>query len=314
MGPSPCVVRSIFLVIVALLLPSSLAAFVPVYGGAANRPYLTSIPVAPVSSVGDGMAIGFATKYNSSNTSLGTRAFRWDALGNAPVELGNLGVSNAGVSNSLTSAINSSGAIAGRSEKITPSLSLGFRAVRWNASSTVPIELGTLGTDSFGRATAGGNAINNSGAITGSATKYDSNGGSFGTRAVRWDASGVAATELANLGTDTAGSTTCFGEAINSDGAQYRKQHKYTPSGTYLGYRAVRWNAATTAATELANLGTDNTGNTTCLAYAINSSGIVAGYAEKHAASGTNLGDRAVRWDISGAATELGTIGTDKSE
>jgi hypothetical protein len=44
---------------------------------------------------------------------------------------------------------------------------------------------------------------------------------------------------------------------------------KYT-GGTSLGYRAVRWDASGTAATELGNLGTEGTGYTESTTQAIN--------------------------------------------
>jgi hypothetical protein len=84
-------------------------------------------------------------------------------------------------------------------------------------------------------------------------------------------------------------------------------------SKNWLGYHAVRWDASSTAATELGNLGTNKNGFTASAAYAINSAGTAVGYADKFE-SGNGLGYRAVRWYASGTvATELGHIGTDSN-
>jgi hypothetical protein len=48
--------------------------------------------------------------------------------------------------------------------------------------------------------------------------------------------------------------------------------------GADEGFRAVRWDASTTAATELENLGTDANGKSDAKAYSINSAGTVVGY------------------------------------
>ena len=89
-----------------------------------------------------------------------------------------------------------------------------------------------------------------------------------------------------------------------------RLREQVQPAGTYLGTAAVRWDASGTAATELGNLGTDTSGYTERQAYAINTAGTAVGYANKYSPDGTFLGHRAVRWDASGTAAELGN-GTD---
>ena len=80
-------------------------------------------------------------------------------------------------------------------------------------------------------------------------------------------------------------------------------------SGINRGNRAVRWDASGTPAIELGNLGTDNgNGYTNSYAYAVNTAGTAVGYATKYV-SGIDKGNRAVRWDASGTATELGNLG-----
>ena len=100
-------------------------------------------------------------------------------------------------------------------------------------------------------------------------------------RAVRWDASGTAATELGNLGTDSSGYTNSRAYAVNTAGTAVGYAAKYV-SGIDKGYRAVRWDASGTAATELGNLGTNSGGVTSSHAYAINAAGTAVGYAAKY--------------------------------
>jgi hypothetical protein len=130
----------------------------------------------------------------------------------------------------------------------------------------------------------------------------------LGSRAVRWDASGTAATELGNIGTDGSGYTQSGATAVNVAGTAIGGARKYA-GGIDVGLRAVRWDAAGTAATELGNLGTSGSGYTSTQAYAISSAGTAVGYAEKYT-GGVDLGTRAVRWDGSGAATELIYLGS----
>ncbi len=214
----------------------------------------------------------------------------------------------------LASAPNSTagnGTAVGYAAKYSGYTYLGPRAVRWDASGAAATELGTLGTDDSGRTTSFAFALNTAGTAVGSAAKFSGNT-SLGDRAVRWDASGTAATELGNLGTDGSGVTSSAPRAINTAGTAVGWATKYS-GDTYLGARAVRWDASGTAATELGNLGTNSGGVTSSEAYAINTAGTAVGYANKYSGN-SSLGASAVRWDASGtAATELGTLGTNGS-
>jgi hypothetical protein len=290
---------------------SASAAFLTVYGGPTydqmgQKGYQD--PTTPRGSAGNGMASGYAQKFGGG-TNLGSRAFRWDNSGTAPTELGNLGADSSGMSNSSAYAINTLGVIVGKSEKYTSGTYHGTRAVRWNASGTAATELGNLGTDSSGTTNSSANAINTSGAAIGYAEKYTS--GTFdGTRAVRWNASGTAATELGNLGTDFSGVTYSQANSVNSASAAVGSATKFN-GNTSLGLRAVRWGPAAAAATELGNLGTSSSGFTYSEAYAVNTAGTAVGYASSYS-GGIYYGTRAVRWDSSStAASALGNLGTD---
>jgi hypothetical protein len=205
--------------------------------------------------------------------------------------------------------VNNSGTVVGWSDKYVNGSETGLRAVRFDGSGTAATELDGLGTDFAGSASSQANAINDTGMAVGYAQKYDINGSSEGYRAVRWDASGTAATELGDLGTDGNGSTSGTAFAVNDAGTAVGYLYAYV-SGHSIGTRAVRWDASGITATELGNLGTDIGGLTYAGAYAMNASGTAVGYSYKYVNS-SRKGSRAVRWDGPGTtATELGNLGT----
>ncbi|HSI32781.1 MAG: DUF3466 family protein [Phycisphaerae bacterium] len=295
----------------ALLVTAPVAHAAPIYGGptydsatgTGYRSSALSVPVAPGSTAGNGTAVGYADKY-SGGTDLGTRAVRLDASAAVATELGHLGTDSSGSTDSYAYAVNPAGTAVGFATKYTGGTSRGDRAVRWDAGNTVATELGNLGTSSSGYTISRAYAVN----AAGTAVGYAQN---LGDRAVRWDASGTAATELGHLGTRDDGVTSSRAHAVNAAGTAVGYADKY-PGGTYssLGYRAVRWDASSTLATELGNLGTRNNGTTHSVAYAVNAAGTTIGYAYKYSGD-TSFGNRAVRWDASGtAATELGNLGT----
>jgi probable HAF family extracellular repeat protein len=192
------------------------------------------------------------------------------------------------------------------------------RIFRWDGTGISPVELGNLGTNVPGvsTVTASARAINNAGIAAGYARKWDGSV-NMGYRAVRWDASATAATELGNLGTDPSGVTHSVANAINDAGTAVGVARKYDGSGVDMGLVPVRWDALSTAATELENLGANNS-DMGSIPLAINNAGTVVGYFAKYddnVSRDTGIGfivdSRAVRWDASGAATELESLGAD---
>ena len=259
-----------------------------------------------------GTAVGSSSKFVGDKRE-GTVAVRWDGAGTAVTELESLGNSALGFNDAVALAVNSAGTAVGYSQKFVGSVSLGYRAVRWDASGTAATELGNIGIAGGYMDYARATAVNDAGAIVGYAEKYVA-GTNLGPRAVRWDASGTAATELANLGTDASGFTSATPLAVNSAGTAVGRAEKYF-NGTDLGNRPVRWDASGTLATELGNLGTTSNGFTNEFidaagAVAVNNVGLAVGYCKKYAAN-ADLGTRPVRWDVSGIALELGILGTD---
>jgi hypothetical protein len=252
-----------------------------------------------------GTAVGDSNKYVSGNF-IGSRAVRWDASGTAATELGILDTSTNGWTDAMAYAVNDAGTAVGYSEKYVGGSDKGARAVRWDASGTVAIELDNLGTDASGVTYSRAYAINEAGIAVGYSKKYIGDS-SFGTRAVRWDASGTTATELGILGTQTNEYMGAIALAVNSAGTAVGNADKYV-SGNNLGSRAVRWDASGTAATELANLGTDANGVATSWAIAVNDAGTTVGFADKYV-NGSSLGRRAVMWLPDASAIDLNDLG-----
>jgi hypothetical protein len=246
-----------------------------------------------------GIMAGTANKY-VSGVSKGEYAVRWNASG-TPTELGGLGEDINGVATNVALDINDGGTVVGASYKFINGVDKGWRAVRWDGSSTVATELATLGTDSSGISGQSNLArkINNAGIAIGESDKFQ--GGSFvGVRPVRWAPGGAAVTELGNLGIAADGTTYGNTSDINEAGTIVGRMTKYF-NGANLGNRAVRWNAGSTAAIELGNLGTAG-GFTDTGAWAINGSGLIAGYAEKFLADPKS---HAVIWGVDGIAIDL---------
>jgi hypothetical protein len=252
-----------------------------------------------------GIVVGSSHTYVGS-TDLSQRAVRWDS-GHSLTELGGLGTDPNGSSSATAAGINDAGVITGYANKYVGGTYMGTRAVRWDVGGTLATELGVLGTNSDGYTDAYAGPINAAGLISGNVEKYVG-GVSVGHRAVRWNPGETAAIELGNLGTNSNGFTSGTPAGMNASGTVVGQTYKFS-GNVNLGWRAVRWNAGGTTATELGTLGTDNSGVTNTYAFAVNSGGTVVGYGYKYSA-GVSQGMRAIRWDAGGtSATELGKLG-----
>jgi hypothetical protein len=189
--------------------------------------------------------------------------------------------------------------------------SLGNRPVRWAAGSTQATELESLGTDAAGMSFGAANAINPDGTAAGDVTRYAPDGTDLGRRAVRWAAEQTAATVLDHIGAGADGYTNAWTRAINGQGTIVGTGLKRDESGGFFGTRAIRWDAGTTAATELDPLGIDAWGSSSAEAYDVNDAGTTVGNATRYP-GGEARGTAAVRWDAGGtAATELDSLGAD---
>jgi hypothetical protein len=256
-----------------------------------------------------GTVVGDADLFDGAGEYLGVRAVRWDGSGTVATELGSLSTVIDEATYDHAAVINDAGTIVGNADKFdSEGAYIGSRVVRWVATSTAAIELEKLGTELDPVTSSGASAINSTGTIVGVDIKPDGSGGHFGYRAVRWDASSRAVTELENLGTDVNGITSSGAYDINEAGTTVGYADIFDGAGESLGVRAVRWEASGTAAYELGNLGTDPDGVTENYAYDINDAGIAVGFANDFDGSGTFLGDKAVYWGIDGVAMDLNAL------
>lgn len=162
-----------------------------------------------------GVTAGTAEKYSGTGTDLGPRAVRWEADGTA-TELGAIGSASNGFTNSSVVGINSAGTIVGTVAKYVSNQFRGNRAVRWAAGSTVPEELGNIGTDAFGEAEIYPNSINSAGLMVGYGEKWV-NGTNLGNHAILWKADGVAV-DLNDLIDPGSGWTLTEADFINDNG------------------------------------------------------------------------------------------------
>ena len=239
----------------------------------------------------------------------GLSAVRWANSGATATELGTVAAFGADASY-YAYAVNAGGIAVGE-VGYNPPGGIGSRPIRWDAAGSAT-QLGDLGTypasNVFDNVSTA-RSINAAGTAVGQLLKNGSS--ALGYRAVRWDAGGVAATELGNLGTSASGSATDGANAINDAGTIAGRAEKYSPAGVLLGSRAVRWNSGQTAAIELGNLGTTLSGTTTTdigSARPINAAGMIVGTAKKYDLAGNLLGNRAVYWGASTAAVDLNSL------
>jgi len=245
-----------------------------------------------------GTAVGFAGLPN------GNSAVYWAAGGTLATQLGNLGTGSNGYSNSTAAAINSGNTIVGSSEKYSSGFDEGPRAVEWAAGSTTATELGNFGTQG-GYTVSAAVAINDNGTACGQATMYNSPGSSY--IATRWDAGTTSATALGFLGTDSSGNTSSAARGINSAGTIVGQAYLYDSSHNPLGYRATRWDAGTTSATQLGILSTNLSGVGNADAYEINDSGLAVGLEDQYSGN-TDEGQHAMLWTANGTAIDLNSL------
>jgi hypothetical protein len=178
-----------------------------------------------------GVAVGYGTSYDAGGMSRGNRAVRWNAAGVA-TELGHLGTGISSLTNSAAWAINEAGVAIGFATRFDVNgLNDGQRAVRWNAGSSIPIELQVLGTDPNGSTFSKAYTLNEIGTAVGWLEKYNAQGVDQGTRAVIWNPAGQV-TELGLL----PGATSSKAFDINNSGVAVGSVA--TPSSTAAVYWA----------------------------------------------------------------------------
>lgn len=302
--------RSVSCAVIALSLlgtagNAARAAGLPVYGGptySANGGFRdTSFFKSYNENLNSaGVAVGTGHYYDAAGRDLGMRSFTFGSAG--LLVLTPLSVDSSGFANVVAIPVDGSGAAFGYATKF--GTDFGERAVRWDAGGQ-PVELGNLGLPP-GRITGSAvQATNAAGTAGGYSARYDAIGNSIGNRPVRWQTGSTLAIELDTLGSRSDGFADGAVQAVNSAGVMVGGSRRYDAAGKDLGPRAVRWSPSGTAVTELQNLGVSATNFTTTSPFQINDSGTTVGFATKYV-GGTLIGKFPVRWDASGAVTELG--------
>jgi hypothetical protein len=248
----------------------------------------------------DGVAVGTGHYYDAAGRDLGMRSFTFGSAG--LVVLTPLTVNSSGFADVVATPINDSGTTFGYATKF--GADSGERAVRWDAGGQ-PVELGNLGLPPGNITTSVVQTANAAGTAGGYSVKYDAVGNYLGNRAVRWQAGSTQAIELDTLSSQPNGFSDGNVQAVNSAGVMVGYSRRYDAAGNDLGPRAVRWSPSGTAVTELQNLGVSSSNVTTSIPLLVNDSGTALGFAEKYV-GGTLVGQYPVRWDASGAVTQLG--------
>jgi uncharacterized membrane protein len=209
----------------------------------------TELDVLGTNAVGDtesfaadvnesGATVGWASRY-VGGVNRGYLAVKWDGVSTAAQELGHLGGDPFGATAAQAFAVNESGVPVGMATKFVGGIDKGLRAVRWDAMTGAVVELDNLGLDSSGETNTRALAINDNGTIAGFGHKHVALDYK-GDRAMRWDLSGTAVTELANLGVGPNDFTHTYARDINEAGVIAGMARRYD-NGSLVGNRAVVW-------------------------------------------------------------------------
>lgn len=232
--------------------------------------------------------------YVNAGPGAGARAVIWDAVGN-PVELPHLGTTTGGFTQSRANAVNGAGTTVGFAQRFANDLSLGDRALRWDAAGNMT-ELPGIEPTTRAETNVGATDINEGGTVVGYSTTYS--GGLSGDLAVRWDANGTL-TQLAPLFVDRNNNTLNSALGVN-------EANVTVGTGFKDGTRPVKWNADGSVV-ELAVLSVRSTGFSNAWAEAINGDGLIVGRAENYLPNGS-AELRATMWDASGSILDLNTL------
>lgn len=223
-----------------------------------------------------GLIAGDGTLY-VEGVAKGTRGIRWSADRTTATTLQAVNTNAAGSGVVETKGINDAGTIAANSRKYNGNTDLGLRAVRYEADSSTPVELGVIGTNAAGaNADTTAIAIDRFGNIAGLSQAYAGEV-TKGTRPVLWRTGSTAPVQLAMSGFDSAGAARGNMSAMNNKGFIAGTLGTYTAANVSIGRRAVIWGFDG----ELYNLNLlipQNSGWTLTVATDISDSGWVGGY------------------------------------
>ncbi|MCC7408983.1 MAG: DUF3466 family protein [Phycisphaeraceae bacterium] len=271
--------------------------------GAANPLSSTAdmISATPHDINSQGVIVGGMTKTND----LGTWAIRWENGGQTAVVLDPLQTSPSGRAYANARVVNNNGTAAGISYVWNDQgQQLGYGGVRWDAGSVTPTPLDAL-DQYMGYFLSDPYAINDSNVIVGRCLMLSDTGQWQNFVPARWDAQGHV-TRLPSLPGDPEGEFSGEAVAVNSTGVTIG----FINYDTHDGDRAVRWNAAGTAVTELGHFGIRGPDDPyiSSYAYDINADGLIVGKVERYLWSSMMTGYRAVVWGTDGMPIDLNTL------
>jgi hypothetical protein len=244
-----------------------------------------------------GNAVGYFNDRDSSGAGIGRKAGFWGS-GSDVIELASLNDGSRAYDD-VACGINNAGTIVGQSWTTS-----GIRqAVRWNSSSSAPVELESLGTDLNGYSESRARDVNRFGTAVGYSTKYSATNDYLGVKAVRWNSGSTTPVELDSIAIGGVTPDEVYHEAylVNSSNISAGVAEGY--NGTFSLRRAVRWNASGNA-TVLDDLQVSVNGESYSSIRAMNELGAASGSSAIFDNSGNYLGDRAVRWSAFSPAVQ----------
>jgi hypothetical protein len=263
---------------------SSLALFadyVPVFGSLTYTGPYNSYS-APIAVNNAGTALTYTQLTDATGNKVAGRVLRWNAT--SAVEMPN----SVPGDNAAAGAINEAGVVVAQTHAPSGLSS----AVQWNVGETNTTTLGTLGGQDTGAVD-----INDNGTILGYSQFPSQLQDAY---SVIWAAGSAEAIRLSTPGT----LSHSWPAAINNSGIAVGNAIYNCCGG---GGRAIRWDAAGNG-TLLAILGVSRSDVEVTYVSTINEAGTAIGYAEQYEVRNVYVGRKAVRWDSSGALTELGHL------
>jgi uncharacterized membrane protein len=224
-------------------------------------------------------------------------AVRWESGTHALTPLGTRCADGTELRDTFSCAINDAGTIAG---------STFVQILRWDAATLVPEVLAFPNDPNEYVCYVEVIGIDPAGTILGDLVSRCQSHPTDGlARAVRWDAAG-GLTVLDGLGVDANGSVGFVrAEAMNRAGATVGYATKFV-AGRDVGYRAVRWEAGASAATELESLPAEPNHALHSMAYAVSDTGIAVGYVATSISYPDD--ERATMWGPDGKMIDLNTL------
>ncbi len=219
--------------------------------------------------------------------------------------LPSFGTNSAGQSSITIAALNAFGQIAGTAATYNASHSpTGYTAFLYSSGTvTVLGQVALPGTDSAGKSISSATALNDSGDLLGSATRYDSAHNPDGRTAFVLHSKAGTVTFISTLGqfgTDSTGQEINTPVALNAAGQAVGIADTYDSSHNYSGETGFLYTpGASSPLTDigsLGNFGSDSGGDRFCYPVALNADGQVLGTADTYDSGHNYAGEIAFRY------------------